>query len=98
MSAQYPNESSEPQINHTAIEAKVFETAQEVFEEVGVTKEQFVREATFESLGLDSLDQVELVMHLEDEFKIEIPDEKVKTFKNVGDVIKFISAELASVI
>ena len=41
-------------------------------------------------LGADSLDVVDLVMSLEEEFNIEIPDEEVENIKTVGDIVKFI--------
>jgi len=48
-------------------------------------------EAKFiEDLGADSLDTVELVMALEEEFGIEVPDEQAEKLQNVGDVIKYI--------
>jgi len=42
-------------------------------------------------LGADSLDRTELVMGLEDEFKVEIPDAVSEKFQTVGDVLKFLS-------
>lgn len=43
-----------------------------------------------DDLGADSLDIVDLVMSLEEEFDIEIPDESVENVKTVGDIVKFI--------
>jgi acyl carrier protein len=43
-----------------------------------------------EDLGADSLDFVDLVMTLEEEFDIEIPDEAIETVKTVGDIVKYI--------
>lgn len=43
-----------------------------------------------EDLGADSLDVVDLVMSLEEEFDTEIPDEEVENIKTVGDIVKFI--------
>lgn len=43
-----------------------------------------------EDLGADSLDLVDLVMSLEEEFDIEIPDEAVENIKTIGDIVKFI--------
>ncbi|NLA77092.1 MAG: acyl carrier protein [Clostridiales bacterium] len=43
-----------------------------------------------EDLGADSLDVVDLVMSIEDEFDIEVPDEEIARMKTVGDVVKFI--------
>lgn len=44
-------------------------------------------------LGLSSLDLVNLAVAVEDEFDIEIPDRKIKSFKTAGDVIRFIEAQ-----
>ncbi len=61
-------------------------------EELGVKEEEVVESASFtEDLGADSLDVVELVMALEDEFGIEIPDEEVGEIKTVGDAVNYIS-------
>lgn len=45
-----------------------------------------------EDLGADSLDLVDLLMSIEDEFGIEIPDEEVENLKTIGDVVNYISA------
>jgi acyl carrier protein len=53
-----------------------------------------VETASFtEDLGADSLDVVELVMALEDEFGIDIPDEEVGNIKTVGDAVTYISSK-----
>ncbi|HOB99641.1 MAG TPA: acyl carrier protein [Verrucomicrobiota bacterium] len=62
-----------------------------IVEQLGVTVDQVVPEAKFiEDLGADSLDTVELVMALEEEFGQEIPDEEAEKLQSVGDVIKYI--------
>lgn len=43
-----------------------------------------------DDLGADSLDVVDLVMALEDEFDVEIPEDQVENIKTVGDIVKFI--------
>ena len=59
--------------------------------ELGVKPEQITPEAKFiEDLGADSLDTVELVMALEEEFGNEIPDEDAEKLISVGDVIRII--------
>jgi acyl carrier protein len=62
-----------------------------IVEQLGVKPEQVVPAAKFiEDLGADSLDTVELVMALEEEFGIEVPDEQAEKLQSVGDVIKYI--------
>jgi acyl carrier protein len=62
-----------------------------IVEQLGVTAEQVTPEAKFiEDLGADSLDTVELVMALEEEFGQEIPDEEAEKLQSVGDVVKYI--------
>ena len=62
-----------------------------IVEQLGVKAEQVIPEAKFiEDLGADSLDTVELVMALEEEFGMEIPDEEAEKLQSVGDVIKYI--------
>ena len=62
-----------------------------IVEQLGVNEDQIKPEAKFiEDLGADSLDTVELVMALEEEFGTEIPDEEAEKLKSVGDVVKYI--------
>jgi len=62
-----------------------------IVDQLGVKPEQVTPEAKFiEDLGADSLDTVELVMALEEEFGSEIPDEQAEKLQSVGDVIKYI--------
>ena len=63
-----------------------------VIDQLGVEENQATREAKFiEDLGADSLDTVELVMALEEEFSIEIPDEEAEKIASVGDAISYIT-------
>lgn len=65
-----------------------------IVEKLGVSEEQVKPEAAFiDDLGADSLDQVELVMALEDEFDIEIPDEEAEKLKKVSDVIAYVNSK-----
>ena len=62
-----------------------------IVEQLGVKREEVTPEASFvDDLGADSLDTVELVMALEEEFGIEIPDEDAEKIQTVGDAIKYI--------
>lgn len=65
-----------------------------VVNQLGVNEEEVTNEASFvEDLGADSLDIVELVMALEEEFGIEIPDEEAEKIRTVGEAIAFIEAK-----
>ena len=67
-----------------------------VVEKLGVKPEDVTREASFvNDLGADSLDRVELVMALEDEFEVEILDSDAEKFAKVADVVAFIEAKKA---
>ena len=62
-----------------------------IAEQLGVKTEEVTPGASFiDDLGADSLDTVELVMALEEEFGIEIPDEDAEKMSTVGDAIKYI--------
>ena len=64
-----------------------------VVDRLGVDEAQVTQEASFkDDLGADSLDVVELVMELEDEFDLEISDEDAEKINTVGDVVKYIEA------
>ncbi|MCD7847773.1 MAG: acyl carrier protein [Oscillospiraceae bacterium] len=47
-------------------------------------------ESSFEDLGADSLDVVDVIMTLEDEFDMEIPDEAIEGMKTVGELVKYV--------
>jgi acyl carrier protein len=67
-----------------------------IMEQLGVEAEEVKPEASFiEDLGADSLDTVELVMALEEEFDMEIPDEEAEKIDTVGSAIEHIKAYLA---
>jgi len=75
-----------------SIEEKVKEI---VVEQLNVNAEQVTNSASFiEDLGADSLDQVELVMALEEEFSVDVPDEDTEKFQTVGDVVKYIEEKV----
>jgi|TARA_B100001027_G_C15993773_1_gene209567 acyl carrier protein len=75
----------------SAIEPRVIEI---VAEELSVEKDKIRRETTFiQDLGADSLDIVELVMALEEEFDINIPDDQAEKITTVGEAIDHIEKE-----
>ena len=66
-------------------------------DQLSVTDEQITPEASFiDDLGADSLDQVELVMALEEEFGKDIPEEEAEKLQTVGSVIENIDSQAAS--
>lgn len=48
------------------------------------------RKTSFKSLQVDSMDVVEIIMKIEDKFAVEIPDEKVKEFQNLGEIADYV--------
>ncbi|MGC9518070.1 MAG: acyl carrier protein [Desulfuromonadaceae bacterium] len=68
-----------------------------VAEQLGVEEEQVTMEASFmDDLGADSLDTVELVMALEEEFEIEISDEDAEKIQKVKDAVEYVSSNTES--
>ena len=67
-----------------------------VVEQLGVSDDQVTLEASFvDDLGADSLDTVELVMALEEEFDTEIPDDKAESIAKVKDAVSYIEANVS---
>ena len=65
-----------------------------VCENLGVNKEQVTRQTSFqEDVGADSLDIVELVMELEEEFDLSIPDEDAEKIQTVGNAVAYITSK-----
>lgn len=78
-------------MNEQELMAKVTKV---VVEKLSVKEEQVKPEASFvDDLGADSLDRVELVMALEDEFDIEIPDEDAEKLVKVSDALSYVQAK-----
>jgi acyl carrier protein len=66
-----------------------------ISDQLGVSEEEIKPESKFiEDLGADSLDIVELIMAMEEEFETEIPDDEAEKIRNVNDVITFLKNNL----
>ena len=66
-----------------------------IVDRLGVEESQVTLEASFkDDLGADSLDVVELVMELEDEFDMEISDDEAEKISTVGDAVNYINSQL----
>lgn len=88
---------SEQEASAVPTEAEVFEKVVAIVsEQLSVDKAEISRETSFvNDLGADSLDTVELVMELEDEFDMTIPDEEAEKLQTVGAAIDFIMKQMA---
>lgn len=65
-----------------------------IAEQLGVKADEVTPDASFiDDLGADSLDTVELIMALEEEFGVEIPDEDAEKMTTVGEAVKYIEAK-----
>ena len=62
-----------------------------VIDQLGVDEEEITATTTFQSLNADSLDIVELVMALEEEFNLDIADEEVENIQTIADVVKYVT-------
>lgn len=72
----------------------VFEKVKDIIaDQLGIDATEIKMESSFiDDLGADSLDIVELIMALEEEFDIEMPDEEAEKVSSVGDVVNYIKA------
>ena len=67
-----------------------------IAEQLGVSESQITDDAKFiEDLGADSLDQVELIMALEEEFGADIPDEDAEKMTTVGKAVEYITSQVS---
>jgi len=77
-------------------EAIIIKLKDLVSQSLGVKLEEITPDASFiDDLGADSLDIVELVVHIEDEFDIKIPDEEAEKITTVQDAIDYVNGQLA---
>ncbi|MEM0530280.1 MAG: acyl carrier protein [Candidatus Pararuminococcus gallinarum] len=74
----------------------VLEKVREILcDQLDVEEEQVTLDASItDDLGADSLDVVDLVMSIEEEFDLEFPDEEVENIKTVGDIVKYIESKV----
>lgn len=74
----------------------VFEKVKAILcEQLDVEEDKVTLEASIvDDLGADSLDVVDLIMSLEEEFDVEIPDEDVEGMKTVGDIVKYVEGKI----
>nr|QCI04689.1 Acyl carrier protein [Apoglossum ruscifolium] len=79
-------------MSSNAAEEKIFEKVRNIIvQQLGVDKQKVTLEANFaDDLGADSLDTVELVIAIEEEFNIEIPDEDAEKIANLTQAVEFI--------
>jgi len=75
---------------------EIFKTMQKLIaEQFALAVDDVTMDSTFESLGADSVDLVELVMTMEEEFEVdEIPEEDLMTLKSVGDCVHYLADKL----
>lgn len=70
----------------------VFEKVRAIMaDKLGIAETEIKMETTFEDLGADSLDIVELIMAIEEEYDIQVSDEEAEKAKSVGDVVNYIN-------
>ena len=62
--------------------------------QLGIGEKEIQETTTFEDLGIDSLEIFEIIMDLEDEFHIEIPNEDVENIKSIADINKYIQSKV----
>jgi len=63
-------------------------------DKLGIDESKVTEDASFiDDLGADSLDTVELIMKMEEEFDLEIPDEEAEKLRTVGDVVKYLNSK-----
>ena len=73
----------------------VFEKVKKIIAmQLGIGEEEIKEETTFDNLGIDSLEIFEVIMNLEDEFHIEIPNEDVENIKSIADINRYIQSKV----
>ncbi len=94
MKALFPNNTQKTHKMANDIEAKVKEI---IVDKLGVEEAEVTPSANFTNdLGADSLDTVELIMELEKQFDIQIPDEDAEKIATVGDAINYVKGKVSA--
>lgn len=65
-----------------------------IADQLEVAADKLTMDTTFEDIDADSLDIVELVMALEEEFELEISDQEIENIKTVGDVVRYLESRV----
>lgn len=66
-----------------------------ISEQLDIDEEKITMDSLIvEDLGADSLDVVDMVMSIEEEFDTEVPDEEIENIRSVGDIVKFIESKM----
>ena len=65
-----------------------------IAEQFNVDADSITMDTSFEDLGADSLDVVDMLMSLEDEFDVEIPDEEIERIRTVGELVAYIEENM----
>lgn len=73
---------------------EIFEKVKEIINDKLCPEVEITEDSTFENLGADSLDTIELIMKIEDEFGIRLPDEETDSVKTVKDLVDIIEKKL----
>ena len=70
----------------------VFDKVKEIIsDKLGINEDEITMDTSFEDLGADSLDIVELIMAIEEEYDVQVSDSEAEKAKTVGDVVKYIN-------
>ena len=70
----------------------VFDKIREIIsDKLGISEDEITMDTSFEDLGADSLDIVELIMAIEEEYDVQVSDTEAEKAKTVGDVVKYIN-------
>lgn len=73
----------------------IFERVKKIITaQLGIGEEEVLKDTSFEDLGIDSLEIFEIVMALEDEFDIEIPNEDVENITTIAEIVEYITSRI----